>query len=146
MPYFNFLNDSIWFLSFKYQSAWLQFYFYFYFWKNQIENTLFQWIRRGILFWEFSLSFWIFMPGGRARGNPVQILSENCQKIPWILLKNFMFLDITIESPCTWYMNFGPAPLGWDFSIFGTQCIMNIFFNSVFIIQALCTINSKEVF
>ena len=65
------------------------------------------------------------MPGGRARGNPVQILSENCQKIPWILLKNFMFLDITIESPYTWYMNFGPAPLGWDFSIFGTQCYLS---------------------
>ena len=36
-------------------------------------------------------------------------------------MKNHMFFDITIQPPFTCYMNFGPAPLGWDFSIFGTQ-------------------------
>ena len=70
----------------------------------------------------FIHSFLSVMPGGRARGNPAQIFSEISQKFLPTDLKNLMFFVIPIWPPFTWYMNFGPAPLHLDFSIFGPLC------------------------
>ena len=70
----------------------------------------------------FIHSFLSVMPGGRARGNPAQIFSEISQKFLPTDLKNFMVFVILMWPPFTWYMNFGPAPLHLDFSIFGPLC------------------------
>ena len=86
--------------------------------KNQI-HFWYNW--EGILFYEFLHCFYIFMPGGRARGNPVQIFFENYQNFPSIDWKPISLFDIAIRLPYTWHMNFGPAPLSWDFSILGAQ-------------------------
>ena len=66
------------------------------------------------------------MPGGRARGNPVQIFFENSQNFLSIDWKSILFFDIAIRPPFTWCMNFGPAPLSLDFSILGAQCHMTL--------------------
>ena len=69
------------------------------------------------------------MPGGRARGNPAQIFSENSQKFPSTDLKNILYFDISMYPSYIWHMNFGQSPLGLDFGVFGplwipefTQC------------------------
>ena len=59
------------------------------------------------------------MPGGRARGNPAQIFSENSQKFPSTDLKNILYFDISMYPSYIWHMNFGQSPLGLDFGVFG---------------------------
>ena len=43
----------------------------------------------------FNFLFFILMPGGRARGNPVQIFSEIYQKFPPTDLKNIFRIYIS---------------------------------------------------
>ena len=62
------------------------------------------------------------MPGGRARGNPAQIFSENSQKFPSTDLKNILYFDISMYPSYIWHMNFGQSPLGLDFGVFGPLC------------------------
>ena len=66
------------------------------------------------------------MPGGRARGNPAQIFSENSQKFPSTDLKNILYFDISMYPSYIWHMNFGQSPLGLDFGVFGPLCITAI--------------------
>ena len=75
--------------------------------------------RKGYHFQNFPSIFFTLMPGGRARGNPVQNFSENSQKILSTDWKNILCFDITMCPSFKCTMNFGPSPLGSDFGIFG---------------------------
>ena len=59
------------------------------------------------------------MPGGRARGNPAQIFSENSLKFPSTDLKNILYFDIPMYPSFIWHINFRQSPHGLDFGIFG---------------------------
>ena len=59
------------------------------------------------------------MPGGRARGNPVQIFSENLQNFPSTDLKNILYFDIPMNPSFICHTKFGHSPHGLDFGIFG---------------------------
>ena len=71
------------------------------------------------------------MPGGRARGNPVQNFSEKIQKFPSTDLKNILYFHTTTWPSFICHMNLGLAPLGLDFGIFGTQCECLAFFRKI---------------
>ena len=75
--------------------------------------------RKWYHFQNFSSIFFTLMPGGRARGNPVQNFSEISQKFPPTDLKNIINFNITIWPSFKCHMKLGPAPLGLDFGIFG---------------------------
>ena len=59
------------------------------------------------------------MPGGRARGNPVQIFFENLQKFPSTDLKNILYFDIPMYPSFICHIKFGLSPHGLDFGVFG---------------------------
>ena len=87
------------------------------------------------------------MPGGRARGNPVQIFSEKPQKFPSTDLKNIQYFHVTIQPSFICHMNLGLAPLGLDFSIFGTQCVTRHIYIIIAknIIIWKCTKNAQKI-
>ena len=121
MPFFDLLFDFTCFMGWKWISI-ITIPLFVYLWQNKQEIKLtFDRTEKGSFFCQFFLCFYIFMPGGRARGNPVQIFFEYYQNFPSIDWKTNSLFDIAIRPPYTWHMNFGPAPLSWDFSILGAQ-------------------------
>ena len=76
------------------------------------------------MFLQFLSFYFILMPGGRARGNPVQIFSENLQNFPSTDLKNILYFDIPMNPSFICHTKFGHSPHGLDFGIFGPLCVM----------------------